>query len=83
MGKGRAAGRVGSDFLSAIAGRVGSGRVNGETGMRGYCHAMPILIDRFGGKELPSGYPYTQKKAEGMKKLMNFLWNTPVGRWLS
>ena len=25
MGKGRAAGRVGSDFLSAIAGRVGSG----------------------------------------------------------
>mgnify|MGYP005608949347 CR=1 FL=1 len=48
-----------------------------------YCHAMPILIDRFGGKELPSGYPYTQKKAEGMKKLMNFLWNTPVGRWLS
>ena len=26
-GKGRAAGRVGSDFLSAIAGRVGSGRV--------------------------------------------------------
>ena len=25
-GKGRAAGRVGSDFLSAIAGRVGSGQ---------------------------------------------------------
>ena len=61
----------------------GIGQVNGETGVRGYCHAMPILIDRFGGKELPSGYPYTQKKAEGMKKLMNFLWNTPVGRWLS
>ena len=26
MGKGQAAGRVGSDFLSAIAGRVGSGQ---------------------------------------------------------
>lgn len=61
----------------------GIGQVNGEVGVRGYCHAMPVLIDRFGGKELPAGYPYTQKKAEGMKKLMNFLWTTPVGRWLS
>ena len=26
-GKGRASGRVGSDFMSAVAGRVGSGRV--------------------------------------------------------
>ena len=26
MGKGRAAGRIGSDFFSAIAGRVGSGQ---------------------------------------------------------
>ena len=61
----------------------GVGQVNGETGVRGYCHAMPILIDRFGGKELPAGYPHTLKKAEGMKKLMNFLWGTPIGRWLS
>ena len=34
-GKGRAAGRVGSDFLSAIAGRVGSGRVNVSPGRVG------------------------------------------------
>ena len=31
-GKGRAAGRVGSDFLSAIVSRVGSGRVNVSPG---------------------------------------------------
>lgn len=61
----------------------GIGQVNGEVGLRGYCHAMPVLIDRFGGKDLPSAYPYTQKKAEGMRKLMNFLWTTPIGRWLS
>lgn len=61
----------------------GVGQVNGETGVRGYCHAMPILIDRFGGKELPSGYPYTSAKAAGMKKLMNLLWRTPLGRWLA
>ncbi len=61
----------------------GLGQVNGKKGMRGYCHEMPIVIDRFGGK-LQSGYPYSAKSAEGMKKLMNFLWvKTSLGRWLS
>ncbi|MFT4613196.1 MAG: acyl-CoA reductase-like NAD-dependent aldehyde dehydrogenase [Bacteroidia bacterium] len=61
----------------------GLGQVNGKKGMRGYCHEMPIVIDRFGGK-LQSGYPYSVKSAEGMKKLMEILWvKTPIGRWLS
>ena len=61
----------------------GVGQVNGKKGMRGYCHEMPIIIDRFGGK-LQNGYPYSAKSAEGMKKLMNFLWvKTPIGRWMS
>lgn len=61
----------------------GVGQVNGKKGLRGYCHEMPIVIDRFGGK-LQSGYPYSADSAEGMKKLMNFLWvKTPLGRWLS
>jgi succinate-semialdehyde dehydrogenase/glutarate-semialdehyde dehydrogenase len=61
----------------------GVGQVNGKKGMRGYCHEMPILIDRFGGK-MQSGYPYSAKNAEGMKKLMEFLWiKTPLGKWLS
>ena len=31
-----------------------------------------------------NGDPYDAKSAEGMKKLMNFLWvKTPIGRWLS
>jgi succinate-semialdehyde dehydrogenase/glutarate-semialdehyde dehydrogenase len=61
----------------------GVGRVNGEVGIRGYCHAVPVLIERFGGKNLPSGYPYTAKKIEGMKKFMRLLWGTPLGKWLS
>jgi succinate-semialdehyde dehydrogenase/glutarate-semialdehyde dehydrogenase len=61
----------------------GVGRVNGEVGIRGYCHAVPIIIERFGGKNLPSGYPHSAKKIEGMKKFMRFLWGTPLGRWLS
>lgn len=61
----------------------GVGQVNGETGLRGYCHAMPIVIDRFGGKELPAAYPYTAPKAEQLRKVMKFLWGTKIGRWLS
>ena len=61
----------------------GLGQVNGKKGLRGYCHEMPIVIDRFGGK-MQNGYPYSAKDAEGMKKLMNFLWvKTPIGRWMS
>lgn len=61
----------------------GLGQVNGKKGMRGYCHEMPIVIDRFGGK-MQNAYPYSADSAEGMKKLMNFLWvKTPIGRWMS
>jgi len=61
----------------------GLGQVNGKKGLRGYCHEMPIVIDRFGGK-MQNAYPYSAKSAEGMKKLMSFLWvKTPLGRWLS
>ena len=61
----------------------GVGQVNGEVGLKGYCHAMPIVIDRFGkGNNLPAGYPHTADKIEGMKKFMNFLWKNPVGRFL-
>ena len=61
----------------------GLGQVNGKKGLRGYCHEMPIVIDRFGGK-MQNAYPYSAKNAEGMRKLMNFMWiKTPLGRWLS
>ena len=61
----------------------GLGQVNGKKGLRGYCHEMPIVIDRFGGK-MQNGYPNNVKNAEGMKKLMDFMWlKTPLGRWLS
>jgi succinate-semialdehyde dehydrogenase/glutarate-semialdehyde dehydrogenase len=61
----------------------GVGQVNGEVGVRGYCHAMPIIIERFGGKELAAGYPYSHKKVEGMQKFMKFFFGTPLARWMS
>jgi acyl-CoA reductase-like NAD-dependent aldehyde dehydrogenase len=61
----------------------GIGQVNGKKGMRGYCHEMPIVVERFGGK-MPNAYPNSARNAEGMRKLMDFLWRkTPLGRWLA
>jgi len=60
----------------------GVGQVNGRKGLRGYCHEMPILIDRFGGK-LQGGYPYTTRSLEGAKKFARFYFGTPLARWLS
>ncbi len=61
----------------------GIGRVNGEMGLKGYCHIQPILIDRMGGKQTAATYPCSQKRDVGMQKFMRFLWGTRAGRWMS
>lgn len=61
----------------------GVGQVNGKKGLHGYCHEMPIVVDRFGGR-MQNAYPNSAKSAEGMRKMMDFLWRkTPLGRWLA
>ena len=61
----------------------GVGQVNGKKGLRGYCHEMPVVVEKFGGK-MPNAYPYSAGTAEGMLKFMQILWlKTPLGRWLS
>ncbi|MEE4659432.1 MAG: aldehyde dehydrogenase family protein [Halieaceae bacterium] len=61
----------------------GVGQVNGKKGLRGYCHEMPVIVEKRGGK-MPNAYPYSAKSAEGMLKFMQILWvKTPIGRWLS
>jgi len=61
----------------------GVGQVNGEAGLKGYCHTLPIIHDRFGGKAARSFYPYTHKKEQSLQKLVRRLYGTPLGRWLS
>jgi len=61
----------------------GVGQVNGEAGLRGFCFAQPILVDRFGGRQTAKNYPYSFAKDAGMQRLMRLLWGTPLGRWLS
>lgn len=43
----------------------GIGRVNGETGLKSYCNMKPLIVNRFGGAEVATRYPYsTQKEAD-------------------
>jgi len=60
----------------------GVGHVHGDAAVRGYCHALPILIDRFGGRQVRSNYPYSFRRDAGMQRLIRLLFGTPIGRWL-
>ena len=60
--------------------RVGPGER--QKACAGYCHEMPIVIDRFGGK-MQNAYPYSAKSAESMKKLMDFIWGENTARALA
>jgi succinate-semialdehyde dehydrogenase/glutarate-semialdehyde dehydrogenase len=61
----------------------GVGQVNGETGLRGYAYATPIIIERFNPKEERIWYPYTKDKGELLQKIMKWVWGTPLGRFMS
>ena len=61
----------------------GVGQVNGESGLKGYCFAQPILTDRFGGRQTAERYPYSEKADEGLRRFARFLYGGPIGRWLS
>ena len=61
----------------------GVGRVNGEEGLRGFCYTQPIIIDRFQRAREDMWYPVTDKTLAGLKKALNVLWRTPLGRLIS
>lgn len=46
----------------------GVGQVNGEIGIRGYCHPHPVVVGR--ARKAQGGYPYTAGSAEGMQKFI-------------
>jgi acyl-CoA reductase-like NAD-dependent aldehyde dehydrogenase len=59
----------------------GVGHVNGgANGLRNYCHAQPIIIDRFGLKREHVWYPYTKDAREGLEKALKYIWGTTVRR---
>jgi succinate-semialdehyde dehydrogenase/glutarate-semialdehyde dehydrogenase len=61
----------------------GFGQVNGEIGLRSYCHAQSILIDRLGRKTEPTWFPYTARKERALKRALRWVFGTSIGRWLA
>jgi succinate-semialdehyde dehydrogenase/glutarate-semialdehyde dehydrogenase len=61
----------------------GIGQVNGPSGLRSYCHAMPVQVDRFKGKQAASMYPKSTKDDDGFQKFIKFLYGTRFGRMLA
>jgi succinate-semialdehyde dehydrogenase/glutarate-semialdehyde dehydrogenase len=61
----------------------GLGQVKDEVGLRSYCHALPIVIERFGRKRARGSYPYRRKSEDRLQKLIRFMWRSRLGRWLS
>ena len=61
----------------------GVGQVNGDTGLRGYCYATPVIFDRFGPKEEHVWYPYTVDKGKLLQKIIKWVWGTPIGDLLA
>ncbi|HEX9814236.1 MAG TPA: aldehyde dehydrogenase family protein [Myxococcota bacterium] len=61
----------------------GVGQVHGPNALRGFTHAKPILIDRFGGKATAGLYPYSFKNEARIQRLIRILYRSPLGRWLS
>lgn len=61
----------------------GVGAVHGAHGLRNYCHAQPIIIDRFNQRAEAVWFPYTRDKGATLQKVMKWVWGTPLGRLLS
>ena len=61
----------------------GIGQVNGPSGLRSFCHAQPIQVDRMGGKQMLSMYPKSPKNDGDFQKFLGFLYGTSFGRWLA
>ena len=61
----------------------GIGRVNGDEGLRGYCHVVPILVDRFGLRRESVWYPHTSATEKSLRQAIRWIWGTPLGRLLS
>jgi succinate-semialdehyde dehydrogenase/glutarate-semialdehyde dehydrogenase len=59
----------------------GVGQVNGEQGIRSYCHAHPIVVDRKTPVQLAApGYPYALRRQERMRKLTKRIFGSRVLR---
>jgi succinate-semialdehyde dehydrogenase/glutarate-semialdehyde dehydrogenase len=60
----------------------GLGQSKGEVGLQGNCHALPIVVSRFGGKKVHRGYPYRRKSEDRLQRFIRIFWGSRLGRRL-
>ncbi len=60
----------------------GIGRVNGELGLKSYCHVQSIVLPRMRGKSELLWYPYTAKTLGLVKRALGILYRSPLGKLL-
>jgi acyl-CoA reductase-like NAD-dependent aldehyde dehydrogenase len=58
----------------------GLGQVNGRNAIRGYAHALPILIDRWGRTKEDIWYPYADKTVKTLESTVKFLFGNHLTR---
>jgi acyl-CoA reductase-like NAD-dependent aldehyde dehydrogenase len=58
------------------------GQVHGHAGLKGYCYAQSIVLERFAMCQEGAWYPYTAHKASAMRKAMRFVFGSKLGRLL-
>jgi acyl-CoA reductase-like NAD-dependent aldehyde dehydrogenase len=58
----------------------GLGQVNGRDAIRGYTHALPILIDRWGQKQENIWYPYADKTVKTLESMIKFVFGNHLVR---
>ncbi len=58
----------------------GVGQVNGEIGIRGYCHLHPVIVDTT--KKAQGGYPYSEESAAGLRKMIKVVFGNKILRRL-
>ncbi len=76
--------RAGRPVPVEFAGRKdsGLGQVNGRNAIRGYTHALPILIDRWGRKKENIWYPYADKTVRTLESSIKTLFGNRLARRL-
>jgi hypothetical protein len=60
----------------------GLGRRHGPEGIRAFCQTQAVLVDRFGLKKELTWPPYDRRVFKAMRRLLNLLFASGVGRRL-
>jgi succinate-semialdehyde dehydrogenase/glutarate-semialdehyde dehydrogenase len=60
----------------------GIGRVNGEMGLKSYCHVQSIVLPRLRPKREMLWYPYRAADLKRLRSVLRLLYRTPLAKLL-